>query len=62
MLSQMTIQQMKASNAQPNRFLNGFHDIQDAVMSTTSKKDISYYKRQFVSKIIPYILTSISFY
>jgi len=47
----MTIQQMKAANAQPNKLLNGFQNIQNAMMSTASKKNISNHKSQFMRKI-----------
>ncbi len=52
---------METSYAQPNKFLNGFQNIQNAMMSTASKKNISNHKSQFMRKIIPYILTIISF-
>ena len=42
---------METSYAQPNKFLNGFQNIQNAMMSTASKKNISNHKSQFMRKI-----------
>lgn len=41
---------METSYAQPNKFLNGFQNIQNAMMSTASKKNISNHKSQFMRK------------
>lgn len=37
MLVQMTIQQMESTNTKANRLLDGFQNIQDAIVGTTRR-------------------------
>ena len=41
-LIQMAVQKMEASDADSHLFAHGFHDVEDAVMSTASEEDTIY--------------------
>lgn len=56
----MTVQKMKTTKTQTNRFLDGFQNIQNTVMGTTCKENIPHYKCQLMMKSILHKLPTIS--
>ena len=58
----MTVQKMKATKTQTNRFLDGFQTIQNTVMGTTCKQNIPHYKCQLMMESILHKLPTISLY
>lgn len=58
----MTVQKMKAPKTQTDGNKNGFQNIQDAAVGTSSKENIPYHKCQFITERILHKLTIISLY